>query len=56
MGIDAKEGFFEESFEEIDSVGVTFLFPPSFKDDSILSTVNGVTMRRRDDSLRSKSR
>ncbi len=56
MGIDAEEGSFEESFEETDSVGVTFPFPPCFKDDSILSTVDGVTIERRDDTSRFGSR
>ncbi len=56
MGIDAEKVSFEESFEETDSVGVTFLFPPCFKDDSILSTDDGVTMGRRDDTSRSGSR
>ncbi len=53
MGIDVEEGFFEESFEKTDLVGVIVLFPPCFKNDSILSTIDGMTMKRRDDTLRS---
>ena len=55
MGIDAEEGSFEESFEETDSVGVTFPFPPCFEDESILSTDNGVTVGKRDDTSHSGS-
>ncbi len=56
MGIDAKEGFFEESLEETDLVGVTFPFPPCFEDDSILSIDDGVTIRRRGDTSHLASR
>ena len=56
MEIEVKERSFQESFEETDCVGVTFFFPLCFKDDSILSTDNGVTMARRGDTLRSESR
>ncbi len=53
MEIDAKERSFEESFEETNSVRVTFPFPLCFEDDSILSTDDGVIIRRRDDTFRS---
>ncbi len=56
MGINAEEGFFKESFEETDSVGITFPFPSCFEDDSILSTDDRLTIGRRGDTLRSASR
>lgn len=51
MEIDVKEESFEESFKGTDSIGVTFLFPPYFKDESILLTDNRVIVRRQDDTL-----
>ncbi len=56
MGIDVEERSFEKSFEETESIGVTFPFPPCFEDDSILSTDDEVTMERRGDTSRSASR
>ena len=52
MEMEAEEG----SFEEIDSVGVTFPFPPCFEDSSILLTDDGETRGRQGDISCSESR
>lgn len=54
--IDVEEESFKESFEKTVPIGVTFTFPPYFKDESISSTNDKVTIRRRDDILHSRSR
>lgn len=58
MEIGEEKGSFKEFFKETDSVGITFLFPPCFKNKSILSINDRVTIERQDDTLclESKSR
>lgn len=50
IGIEVKKTSYELSFKEIDLVGVTFSFPPCFKDHSILSIDDWGIIRRQDDT------
>ncbi len=56
LGIEAEEESFKESFEEIDSTGVTFPLTFCFKDFSIVLTDKGVTVEWQGDTLRSGSK
>ena len=56
MKIDAKEGFFIKSFEKTDFIGVIFLFPPCFKNNTILSIDDKVIIEKPGDILHLGSR
>lgn len=56
MGIEAKERFFEKLLEENEPVGFTSFSTPCFKDCSIISTNDMVTLEQQECMLHLESR